>query len=397
MVSNRCIWKLDNTFKLLLEHKRFNPIIAVVPYTYYGETVMKKEMTNTTAFFTEKGYPTVSSFDEGRWLDIRETLQPDIVFFTNPHAKTRPEYEIKSFLDTLTVYVPYHHQFCTHHGLQLDELFHNVTWKNFYVHPIIKTITSEAVMNKGRNVVITGFPGTELFYDKGYRPKDVWKIKDRRLKRVILAVHHTVKDDDGMALSTFVEHAQSYQQLAIDYKDRLQIAFKPHPILKNKLYEHPQWGKVRTDAYFTFWAEQENTQLEESAYEDLCLTSDGMIHDCGSFILEYLYLNKPVLYTGRAGVRERLNSLAQMAYDAHSKLEAQPFSAVKAFVDKVVIQGNDPMEQQRKQFRDAHLLPADGIIPSQKIVDYLTNTLSVNVSEKEGKAYDHRKKRANNG
>ena len=376
MVMHDAVWKLDHVFQQMLLDKQFNPVIVVTPYTYYGEHNMHELMENTLSYFRKKEYPIISTYDQGQWLDIREEVKPDIVFFTNPHAQTRTEYGIKHYLDKLTIYVPYHHQFCTHHSVQLNELFHNLTWKNFYVHPIIRKITSEVMDNKGRNVVVTGYPGTELLYDSHYLPDDVWKIKDRSIKRIIWAVHNTITSDDGIALSNFLDHAESFKQLAIDYRNKIQVAFKPHPILKNKLYEHKDWGEEKTNTYFNFWANQENTQLEESAYEDLCLTSDAMIHDCGSFILEYLYLNKPVMHSGRSGIRERLNPLAQMGYDVSYKLEKQPFSAVLNFIDDVVIGNKDELKPKRSVFINKHLLPGDGIPPSRKIVEYIKTTIS---------------------
>ena len=83
------------------------------------------------------------------------------------------------------------------------------------------------------------------------------------------------------------------------------IAFKPHPILKPKLYKHALWGKERTDAYYHCWETMENTQLEMSDYIDLFMTSDAMIFDSVSFMTEYLYTKKPALFLCREGIEKQ--------------------------------------------------------------------------------------------
>jgi CDP-glycerol glycerophosphotransferase (TagB/SpsB family) len=90
--------------------------------------------------------------------------------------------------------------------------------------------------------------------------------------------------------------AELMLELAQAYKDRIQIAFKPHPSLITQLYQHPDWGKERADDYYARWQQMENTQLETGGYVDLFMTSDAMIHDSGSFVVEYLYANRPVMF-----------------------------------------------------------------------------------------------------
>lgn len=89
------------------------------------------------------------------------------------------------------------------------------------------------------------------------------------------------------------------------YKDKVQIVFKPHPMLYRTLCEHSEWGKERTDAYYSMWNNMSNTQLEEGDYTELFMQSDAMIHDCGSFILEYLAVDKPCMF-----LKKRLGLLA---------------------------------------------------------------------------------------
>ena len=74
------------------------------------------------------------------------------------------------------------------------------------------------------------------------------------------------------------------------YKDKIQIAFKPHPNLKT-VNKSSKSGKPNDD-YYDKWNSLDNGQLEEGDYFDLFLQSDAMIHDSVSFLSEYLYTMK---------------------------------------------------------------------------------------------------------
>ena len=110
--------------------------------------------------------------------------------------------------------------------------------------------------NKGINVKVTGYPGIDKFIDKSYKPKDTWKIKDLSLKRIIWAPHHTFSEDEVVYYSCFLQYHQFMLDLASKYEGKIQLAFKPHPLLRVKLNKY--WGKDRTDRYYDAWANLSN-------------------------------------------------------------------------------------------------------------------------------------------
>lgn len=75
--------------------------------------------------------------------------------------------------------------------------------------------------------------------------------------------------------------------------------------MKPKLYQHPDWGKIKTDEYYDFWKRNNFTQIDEGGYVELFQTSDAILHDCGSFVLDYLFTGRPCAYL-------ELNSKAQL-------------------------------------------------------------------------------------
>ena len=166
-------------------------------------------------------------------------------------------------------------------------------------------------------------------------------------------------------------------QIAHEQGDRLQLAFKPHPRLINELYRHPDWGQQRTDAYYAQWQQSENTQLESGDFIDLFMTSDAMIHDSGSFAVEYHYTKQPVMFVSSdmKPILSTQSEFGRKAYDLHyiGKDEAD----IRRFIDDVVLDGNDPMRPQREQFFHDYLLPPHGKTVAQNTLEDIVESLEM--------------------
>ena len=75
-------------------------------------------------------------------------------------------------------------------------------------------------------------------------------------------------------------------------------------------------GKEKTDKYYQRWSKEAilNYQLI------LCRSfnsSDALIHDCGSFIAEYLHCGKPVLYLLKDKSYKEYNEFGIMVLSQH--------------------------------------------------------------------------------
>lgn len=307
-VFHDSVWKLNSVYELFEKDERFNPIILICPCTDYGDENMVKTMEQSYQFFKSASFNVKKTYENNKWLNVNECFNNKVVFFTNPHNITKKEYQWSNFKNSLKFYVPYHHQI---DGGQWDGQwkapFHLSMTSLFYVDSFHKELSKEITMNKGTNVEVTGYPATEILYSDSYIPNDVWKTQGNKKIRIIFAPHHTIEFSEATGVNEFLNIAEELSKIALKYKDKIQIAFKPHPILKSKLYRHSDWGKDKTDEYYLLWRNGENTQLEEGQYSDLFLTSDAMIHDSGSFLAEYLYVNKPVMYLYNTTTKSRFN------------------------------------------------------------------------------------------
>lgn len=371
------IWKYDGVYRLMEKDDRFDPVVVVCPFISFGRETMIKEMNKAIEFCIRKEYKTICTYNEAGniWLDVKKEVKPDLVFFTNPHKLTYSNYYINYWQDTLTFYVQYAFHVSHLQEEQYNQLFHNLLWKAFYETPIHLKMARDVSRNKGKNVIITGYPGTDIYLDKNYTPKKVWKKTEGKKKRIIWAPHHTILENDvNLGYSCFLKYSNDFLKLVEKYSDVVQFAFKPHPILKPKLYNHPDWGKDKTDDYFLTWSNLSNTQLEENEYSDLFVSSDALILDSGSFMTEYLYTNKPSLFTVRNNdivtkFNEFGKSIFKQLYHAYN------ITDIENFIDEVVIKENDERQNVRQEFILNNLIPPNNCSASANIYNYLINEI----------------------
>lgn len=362
------MWKSDYLFRAMRDNPHYHPYVVIYPYSKY-KGFSREEVNDTLArtekFISDKGFEYVIPYDEKRhkWVDIKKTLNPDVVIFSTPYKDQLPQYFVYHFRDRLTCYVPYAFLGLNMGGDNYDLIFHNLVGFYFLETEMHKEDAVSRSRCHGANAVVTGFPGTEVFLRNDYHPANVWKPQEKQKKRLIWAPHHTI--DGVLELSTFLLYCDDMVELANKYKDQVQFAFKPHQLLKFKLQK--LWGEERTKAYYDKWATMENTQLEESSYIDLFMTSDAMIHDCGSFTTEYLFVNKPVMYlTHDDKFASRFNRIGLEAFGCH--YQGRDMEEVEQFISEVVVEGNDPKRDDRQRFFDKHLKPINGLMPSEMVI-----------------------------
>jgi len=380
LVIHKGIWKLDPVFQKMAKDPFFEPIILVCPYTPNGENNMWQEMKECYEYFEEKEYPLLSSFDreKNRWRTLEE-IQPDIIFFTNPHKITRKEYYEDAYLNYLTCYVPYYSDVASNYNVDsaYNGIVQNIVWLYFASSSYSFERAKCFQANRGTNVILSGMPNLESLSVSKSSSHDVWKsVGDR--KRIIYAPHQSVLKNEPLYMSTFIEVADFMILLSEKYKDKVQWSFKPHPLLKEKLYQHPSWGKDKTDLYYYYWEKSEHTQLDNGDYIELFRTSDALIHDCGSFVFDYLVTGKPCAYLLFDSKRQLkvINEFGKWALDhhrilaKHGQIEIFVSDLLSNHINKVI---------DLKEFYEAHIKPLYELgAPSELIVNTIKSEIFCN-------------------
>lgn len=376
MVLYSAVWKYDSVYKLMEKDPRFNPLILVCPIADYGKEHMVENFRPTVEMFRKKGYNVMSAYDEATDTFVNiDDLKPDLLMYAFQWSShVDPRYNVYTLQKYLKCYVNYSFK-NNPFEWSIASREQGIMWMYFSECEDNKKLAQSFNQREFQNIHVVGYP----IYDEVQATEAVgkdWKIKNNSLKRIIWAPHHSIEGSDkAIKLSTFLLFADDMLEFKNKYKDKVQFAFKPHPQLKPALYKHKDWGKERTDAYYKEWEEGENSSFVAGEYIDLFKSSDGMIHDSHSFTVEYLYVDKPVMFMTNYDRESQCNAVGKRAFAAHYHGTSR--EDIQSFIEDVVIGGKDTMSEKRHQFYQDILVPPKGKSVAENIVCEIATALSI--------------------
>ncbi len=176
--------------------------------------------------------------------------------------------------------------------------------------------------------------------------------KNRERKKIIVAPHHSVEGGANhvLALSNFVQYADFFLNLFAEHPN-VDFIFRPHPVLFTILSRPKQWGENKVKAYLARLAALPNVRYSTGGdYLQEFAESDGIIQDCGSFLVEYFYTGKPCCYMLKSpeDIENKFSELGKQClencYVAYDK------DAIRQFLEEVILKGNDPKSEARARF-----------------------------------------------
>ena len=372
------LWRYQRVFEIMQKNPGFHPFIVLTPGASFSPEQQKQDLSQLQKYFKKRDIPYIDwDFTKNApSMPLSGKLKPGIIFYTQPYYDSLPaSVSYENMRQSLFCYCqygmgPYDEPWA------YNQTFYDIAWRLFYARQRDLEAAKRFALNRGRNVIVTGYTNIDVYLDPE-KPTDVWKQDNDGKKRLIWAPHFTINSRKGLYKhSNFLWMAHIMIILAQQYAENLQIAFKPHPLLLSELYKHPAWGKEKTDAYYQKWATMHNTQLETGDYLDLFRSSDAMIHDCSSFLVEYLYLNKPVMFVA-PNVDEVCTSFAPFGRNSLKQhYVAVTADDIKDFISNVVLGGKDTMRDSREEFFGKELQPADpSTSVAQAIVDEIASSL----------------------
>lgn len=376
---NVAMWHYKGVYDLLSRDERFECHIVLTSARQNLPEQRTAAMKALRNFFDTQGTDYIDFDDErDEGYDVKGNIDPDIVFYPQPYDDQYvPRHSYFNFTSRLICYIPYSVNVIKDYRLLCDLPIHNLAWKVYCPLKADQEMARRLARNHGRNWVVSGYHNLDNYLSDDVN--DVWKIKDRAVKRLIWAPHFSIIPESTWlkSRSNFLWMAKPMLDIAERYNGRLQIAFKPHPWLKAELYKHPDWGKARTDDYYSRWADMANTQLETGAFVDLFKSSDAMIHDSASFTAEYLFVNKPVAFvtTDFERIREDHSEFGRAALDQHYLVHN--VDEVQAFIEQVVLGGEDTMRDGRTRFFETVLKPNVSGTTSRFIVNDMKRGLGI--------------------
>lgn len=366
-VNTLAKWKADSLLAAMQRHPRFAPAVWLVPY-YNGSKALHDEHEHQECrkYFSNKGirvvsYEDLESFPADEKPDLLFPNEPyDVYVYGAPWNQGLGDY--------LFCFLPYGFT-STDSPRNYNQIINNCSLFAFYENAPSMRTARRVMTNRGVNARLTGQPFADSFLFPWDKRPHAWKDCGSGMKRVIWAPHWTISSHIcWLRFGTFLSTGEILLEMAEKYRNKIQFAFKPHPLLFDTLCNNPEWGRERAEAFYAKWREMPNTQLEHGAYTDLFMQSDAMIHDCGSFIQEYLFADKPCMYL-RDGAGYQ--GYSDMALDC---LNAYQIGITREEIEEflqMVLRGEDPKAEVRRQLREKYLVPPHGQSAAQNIIDCL--------------------------
>lgn len=355
-----------SVFQEMLKVRQFEPKIVVIPITNKGEeyekTNLKNVYENMKQEFGEKNV--ISSFDGEEYINFDGKF--DIICFSNPYNNlTNLEYKIQKLAkESLCFFVPYFMSATSyiHDFAKVRTLRH--MWKIYVDSKGAKKIYQKDGNLNPKQLVISGFP----------RVDELARVKQekRNNKKIIIAPHSYSKvRSHGIEFSEFINFYDVLVDLPGKYP-QIDFVFRPHPFLFSYLLEDGEWTKEQIDSYIKKWKSYKNVKYQDGGdFSYDFINSDGIIHDCGSFLPEYLITEHPACYMQTSKETYR-NYFAKVGQDCLDNCYiADSKQKVYDFVENVILKENDFKKRRRINFVRENLKANYGNISKFIMTDIL--------------------------
>ena len=195
-------------------------------------------------------------------------------------------------------------------------------------------------------------------------------------KKIIWAPHWSIAS--GIYYATFQHNYKFMYEFAKAHPETSWVV-KPHPMLFASAIGHKVFSsEAAFKKYLQAWDDLPNAKVfTGSEYQGLFATSDGMIMDCGSWLGEYQYTHKPMIFLTRE--TQKFNKLGEELMKVLYRVDGKNLKGISELMQKIFIEGNDDMFEARQKFFDKHMnyIETNGTTASEFIFKTLSKELQL--------------------
>ena len=324
-------------------------------------------------FFKSKGF----NIQEDITAD-NEEIDSDVLIWCDPYDHNRSnKYYFKNInLGVMMVFLPYGFFLWKGESLQERlnmELLH-YSWLAFTDTMWFKQTAAENCLSGNSNMYYSGYPKMDVFYKRSDMNFE-WKMIKEDSKKIVYAPHWSV--NGGCNFSTFLDNCMFFLEYAQNNIDSTSWVIKPHP---NLLYSAVCDGGFSTEAelktYFEKWDNLPNAKVVVGGgYESIFASSDALIGDSVSFLAEYQYTSKPLIFLTRE--TQEFNGFGEELKNVLYCVSGEDLDGIKSLIDKVILSNNDYMFERRRRFFEEKLnyKSINKCLASEYIYGKIVNTL----------------------
>ena len=358
--------KNDDNFEVL-------PIINYPIITYRRQEFWQEK---NIKFFQSLGIESIDGFDyEKNQYNYIKNFNPDIVFYQQPwYIKHFELPEIVSEY-ALTCIISYGFTSIDTKSWGSEDIRKNSgnMWRMFAESDYHNKFYQKAAQLKHKDILLTkGYPKLD-FYKAPVNAKyeKLWKDEGKtETHRIIWAPHHSI-EKYGFEMSNFKEQYLYFLNLAKNHPE-YSFVVKPHPSLRYKCISEKFMTAEEYDAYIDEWNSLNNASVyTDGNYFDIFKTSDVLITDSSSFLAEYFYSGKPIVFfesENRAGFNKFGLKLKKGFYIPEKTEDTENL------LHKLLVEKQDNLKNLREQIiKKEFYYPENGV--GKEIVEYIKKEL----------------------
>lgn len=310
-------WCGDEILLKFLNDERFDASILITQQTNGN---WEKERQLLVSHFKKMNVP---------YIVVNEDTYPgdyDIIVYTTPYIGSLEHFNSRDIpTKTLVCYIPYSFLLSKLQGMQFNQFIHNICWRNYITSKFYFKMADKYCDIGRMGMRFSGFPRMDGFIHNTVDEHDKGK------KVIVYAPHHSI---NGVPYtSTFAENKDYFLKYAKKHQDETYWIVKPHPLLRVTSVEEGLFqSELEYDEYLDQWNRLPNAEVSERDYMECFQESDALILDSVSFLAEYMYVEKPILFLERDGIE--FNELGNKIINAVEKCSGTDFKKIDEFVLK---------------------------------------------------------------
>ena len=357
-------------FEKMLKNDNFEVSLVVIPDMRFPEKT-KQNLDKTVEELSQ--YKNIMHIVPISEKEDKTQLKniADIVVCSLPYDVSHEQYKLENIIKNGMLPALVNYGF--YRSLYDRELIGNdrcsLYWKIFTETELNQDEYNNFQKIKGKNTFLSGYCKMDTY--SNYK-----KATDKTT--IMIAPHHSVEGgfNDTLGLSNFYNYSELFLKLPELYP-QINFIFRPHPALFMLLAQKKYWGEEKVNEYLNKMTSNPNVEYSTKGdyFVDFA-NSDGIIQDCGSYLVEYFYTLKPHCYMLKSekDIDEKFTKLGKkclencyIAYDEKS---------ITDFIDNVILKGEDTKKEQREKVAK-EVVMYNYPNASDKIIEYIKKEMEL--------------------
>ena len=365
------MWCGDKLYNLFARDERFETTIFLcLRSDKHNDELVQEDFIRGINQFQTRGLNVV-----GVSYEKANVPAQDVLIFLTPYFSVLPEaFNFQNLTaKTLMAYIPYAFNM-TDYNIYDNPIYH-IAWQLFFdtqFHLNLLEKNCRAGMPRG---IYSGYSKLDVFFEDINKLQFKWKLIRSNAKKIIWAPHWSI--NDGVQYATFQWNYQFMYEFAKAHPETSWVV-KPHPNLLFSAVDSGIFPSAEEfKKYLQAWDDLPNAQVCTGAYYyEIFATSDGLVHDGGSFIAEYQYVQKPMIYLTRD--TQKFNDFGELLLSVAYLVDGRDLNAIVALMQRVFIDGDDYKAAERKEIFDKYLdyRKHNGILASEFIYKSIADELN---------------------